>query len=52
MEANVPTYFFHWIVAFVSIALLLFLLVGLRWKSTEAGPVGLFAAVIVSLLFL
>ena len=32
------------------IALLLFLLVGLRWKSTEAGPLGLFAAVIISLL--
>jgi len=51
MEANVPTDLFHWIAAFLSIALLLFLLVGLRWKSTEAGPVGLFAAVIISLLF-
>ncbi len=50
MEANVPTDFFHWIAALASIALLLFLLVGLRWKSTEAGPVGLFAAVIISLL--
>lgn len=51
MEANVPTDILHWIAAIASIVLLLILLVGLRWKSTEAGPVGLFAAIIVSLLF-
>ncbi len=50
MEANVPTDLLHWIAALFPIALLLLLLVGFRWKSTEAGPVGLFAAIIISLL--
>ena len=50
MDASVPTDLVHWIAALASIALLLFLLVGLRWKSTEAGPVGMFAAVLISLL--
>ncbi len=50
MEANVPTDLLHWLAALLPIALLLLLLVGFRWKSTEAGPVGLFAAIIISLL--
>jgi len=50
MEANVPTDLLHWIAALLPIALLLLLLVGFRWKSTEAGPVGLFAAIIIALL--
>ncbi|MCC5972151.1 MAG: L-lactate permease [Pararhodobacter sp.] len=50
MEPNVPTDLLHWIAALASIILLLILLVGLRWKSTEAGPVGLFVAIIVSVV--
>ncbi len=50
MEANLPTDLLHWLAALLPIALLLLLLVGFRWKSTEAGPVGLFAAIIISLL--
>ncbi len=50
MEANEPTNLFHWIALFVPIAMLLFMLVGLRWKSTETGPLELFAAGIISLL--
>jgi len=49
MEPNVPTDLLHWLAALSTIALLLFLLLSLRWKSTEAGPLGLFLAIIVSL---
>lgn len=48
METIVPTDVVHWIAALSSIAVLLVLLVGLGWKSTEAGPVGLFIAIAVS----
>ena len=50
MDPNVPTGVLYWGAALVSIALLLVLLVGLRWKSTEAGPIGLFLAIIVSVV--
>ncbi len=50
MDVSVPTGLLHWLAALASIAILLYLLVGLRWKSTEAGPLGLFAAVIIALL--
>lgn len=50
MEPNVPTDLLYWSAALASIALLLVLLVGLRWKSTEAGPLGLFLAIIVALV--
>jgi lactate permease len=50
MQQAVPTDLLHWGAALASIALLGILLVGLRWKSTEAGPVGLFVAIIVSLV--
>lgn len=47
---DVPTDLVHWLAALSSIVLLLVLLVGLGWKSTEAGPLGLFLAVIVAML--
>jgi len=40
----------HWLAALSSIVLLLVLLVGLGWKSTEAGPLGLFLAAVVAVL--
>ena len=51
MEASVPTVLLHWILALASILILLFLLVGMRWKSTEAGPIGMFSAVVIAMLF-
>jgi lactate permease len=37
-----------WLLALVPIVLLLVLLVALRWKAPEAGPVGMFAAAVIA----
>jgi lactate permease len=49
VDASVPTDLWHWLAALSSIVLLLILLVGLRWKSTEAGPAGMFLAMLIAL---
>ncbi len=41
----------HWLLALLPIVVLLILLVVLRWKTPEAGPVGMFAAAALALLF-
>jgi lactate permease len=45
----IPVDFLHWGLALVPIIILLVLLVGLRWKAPEAGPIGMFAAALIAL---
>ncbi len=49
--SNLPIDIGHWLVALVPIVVLLVLLAVLRWKAPEAGPLGMFAAAGVALLF-
>ncbi|MEW6117459.1 MAG: L-lactate permease [Nitrospirota bacterium] len=51
MQNQLPIGLFHWIVALLPILVLLFLLVFLRWKGPQAGPVSMFTAWAVALLF-
>lgn len=46
-----PVDLFHWTLALLPIVVLLVLLVGLRWQAPEAGPVGMFVAGILAVLF-
>lgn len=50
MESPIPLDLLHWLLALVPLAVLLVLLVGLRWKAPEAGPIGLFVAATIGLL--
>jgi lactate permease len=50
MPEELPVDLFHWIVALVPIVVLLVLLVVLRWKAPEAGPVGMIIAAGAALL--
>ncbi|HHX44570.1 MAG TPA: L-lactate permease [Chloroflexi bacterium] len=51
MEANpLPTGIVPWLIALLPIVVLLVLLVGLRWKGIEAGPLGMVTATLVALL--
>jgi lactate permease len=47
---DLPVDLIHWFLALLPILVLLVLLVGLRWKAPEAGPIGLFVAAAVALL--
>lgn len=47
--SQLPVDFLHWLIALLPIAILLLLLVGLRWKGIEAGPLGMLAAGLVAL---
>jgi lactate permease len=47
---QLPVDLFHWSVALLPIIVLLVLLVGLRWKAPQAGPVGMFLAAIIALV--
>jgi lactate permease len=47
---SLPIDLLHWVVALLPIVVLLVLLVGLRWKGIEAGPLGMVAAAIVALI--
>ncbi len=49
-EATPPIDLLHWGAALLPLVVLLVLLVGLRWKAPEAGPVGLFLAAAIALL--
>lgn len=42
--AQVPTGIGHWLLALSPIVVLAVLLIGLRWKAAEAGPIGLLLA--------
>ncbi|MFN7150122.1 MAG: hypothetical protein ACK4V6_11655, partial [Microthrixaceae bacterium] len=48
--AQVPTGIGHWLLAVSPIVVLAVLLIGLRWKAAEAGPVGLLLAVASAVL--
>jgi lactate permease len=49
-DTRLPIDLLHWGVALVPIVVLLVLLVALRWKAPEAGPMGMFAAVAIAFL--
>jgi lactate permease len=49
-NTQLPVDIIHWIAALLPIAVLMFLLVGLRWKGIEAGPLGMLAAGLMALL--
>jgi lactate permease len=49
MENELPVDLLHWGVALIPIIALLVLLVGLRWKAPEAGPVGMFIAIVIAI---
>ena len=49
MNDQLPVDLFHWAVALLPIIALLVLLVGLRWKAPQAGPVGMFLAALIAL---
>ena len=48
MNDQLPVDLFHWSVALVPIIVLLVLLVGLRWKAPQAGPIGMFLAALIA----
>lgn len=48
-NTQLPVDIVHWIVGLLPIMVLLILLVGLRWKGIEAGPLGMLAAGLVGL---
>ncbi|WP_199489153.1 L-lactate permease [Micromonospora craniellae] len=50
-ETTLPINLGTWLLAISPILLLLLLLAVLRWKAPQAGPVGMFLAVAVALLF-
>ena len=43
-DTQLPIDLLHWLIALLPIVVLLILLVLLRWKAPEAGPVGMFVA--------
>ncbi|HSL11720.1 MAG TPA: L-lactate permease [Actinomycetota bacterium] len=49
-DTQLPVDVLHWIAALVPLAVLLLLLVVLRWKAPEAGPIGMFTAAAIALL--
>lgn len=49
-EAELPTTTVMWLLALTPIVVLLILLVFLRWRAPEAGPVGMFVAGAIALL--
>ena len=48
---QLPVDLLHWILALLPILALLVLLVPLRWRAPEAGPVGTFTAALIALVF-
>jgi lactate permease len=48
--AQLPLDMVHWGLALLPILILLVFLVGLRWKGPEAGPLGMFVAIVVAVL--
>ncbi len=49
-EMQIPVNLYYWTLALLPIALLLFLLVGLRWRASEAAPVSMLVAFVIALL--
>jgi lactate permease len=50
-DSQLPVDLGHWLLALAPLALLLILLVVFRWKAPEAGPIGMFAAAAIALLW-
>lgn len=48
-ESNLPIQPLLWLAAIVPLALILGLLIGLRWKAASAAPVGYFAATLIAI---
>jgi lactate permease len=46
--SSLPIDLLHWLLALSPIIVLLVLLVGLRWKAPEAGPIGMFGAALIA----
>ncbi|MFE7673992.1 L-lactate permease [Streptomyces albidoflavus] len=51
MEGSVPVDVGNWLLALTPIVLLLLLMAVFRWKAPEAGPLGMFLAVAVAMIF-
>lgn len=51
MEGSVPVDLGNWLLALTPIVLLLLLMSVFRWKAPEAGPLGMFLAVTVAMVF-
>lgn len=49
-DTRIPVDLLHWVLALLPIVVLLVLLVLLRWKAPQAGPMGMFTAAAVALL--
>lgn len=49
-KSQLPVDLLHWLLAVLPIVVLLVLLVPLRWKAPQAGPMGMFAAAAVALI--
>ncbi|HEY0872862.1 MAG TPA: L-lactate permease [Vicinamibacterales bacterium] len=49
-NSQLPVDLFHWVLALLPIVVLLVLLVWMRWKAPQAGPMGMFTAAAVALL--
>jgi len=49
MGPQLPLDFYHWAVAFAPIAILLVLMLAMRWGLAEAGPIGFFVVVVSGL---
>lgn len=47
---QIPVDILHWTLALLPMVVLLVLMVFARWRGTEAGPIGMFAAGIIALL--
>jgi lactate permease len=50
-DLQIPVTFFNWTLALLPIIVLLVLLIIVRWRAPEAGPMGMFAAGLIALLF-
>ena len=50
MNNQLPVDLFHWSTALVPIVVLLVLLVGMRWKAPQAGPIGMFLAALIGIV--
>ncbi|MEX0771637.1 MAG: L-lactate permease [Balneolales bacterium] len=48
-DTQLPIDLFHWGLAIVPLLVLLVLLIGLRWKAPEAGPIGMFIAAAIAI---
>lgn len=48
-DTQLPIDLIHWVLAFTPLLVLLFLLIVVRWKAPEAGPIGMFVAAAIAI---